>query len=120
MNGVIYGRLGQDAVIKEAGDYNVVKFSVGTNVYKKGGNLTQWVNASWFGKRAEALAEYLTKGSGVAVAGDLRVREYEKDGETKYSLDINVESVTLLGGGQKRDESEEEDETPVDEAEEMF
>ncbi len=64
---------------------------------KKG---TNWVRCSLFGKRAEGgLPQYLKKGTQVAVSGELRLGEYtDKDGNTRTSVDLNVNDVTLIGG----------------------
>ena len=48
--------------------------------------------------------QYLTKGTRVAVSGSLSLREYDKDGETRTSLELNVQDVALLGGGAERTE----------------
>lgn len=49
------------------------------------------------GKRGEALASHLTKGTAVAVSGDLGRREHEG----KTYLTVRVDQVTLLGGGDR-------------------
>ncbi len=62
---------------------------------------TLWFDCSLWGKRSEALAQYLTKGSRVTVAGDLSTREHEG----KTYLTIRVSQVTLQGGGERRDDA---------------
>ena len=52
-----------------------------------------------WGKRAEVLTQYLTKGTTVGVFGDLSTRSYEKDGQTRTSIEVRVDDVDLLGGG---------------------
>ena len=47
----------------------------------------------------EALQEYLVKGKQVLVMGRLQTRQYEKDGEKRYSTEVKADRVTLLGGG---------------------
>lgn len=56
---------------------------------------------SLFGKRAESLAPYLTKGQAVTVSGTVTEREYQKDGTTHKAMEIRVQDVALQGG--KRD-----------------
>ncbi len=118
MNSTIFGRIGRDAVLKEVGSTNVAKFSVALSFYQKGSERgTQWVNVDLFGTRAEKLSDYLTKGTAVAVTGDLKVRTYEKnDGGTGISLDMNAESVALLGGGQQRETEETTTDEPTAES----
>ena len=54
-----------------------------------------------WGKRAESLATYLTKGTQVAVAGRISVRSYEaKDGSKRYVTEVVADmfnGVKLLG-----------------------
>lgn len=58
---------------------------------------------SLFGKRAESLAPYLTKGQAVTVSGTVTEREYtdKSDGTQKKAMEIRVQDVALQGG--KRD-----------------
>ena len=70
---------------------------------------TTWPNCAIFGKRGEAVAHYLVKGTQVAISGELTNREYtDKDGNKRYSLDVRVNDLTLIGG--KKDASGD---TPV-------
>lgn len=60
---------------------------------------TTWVNCSIWGKRGESLAPYILKGAQVAISGELTNREYtDKDGAKRYSLDVRVNDITLVGG----------------------
>lgn len=45
---------------------------------------------------AENTCEYCKKGDIVGVKGRIQTSSYEKDGETKYSMDVIVEKVTFL------------------------
>ena len=45
----------------------------------------------FFGKLAEIVEKYLSKGSKVYIEGKLRTRQYEKDGEKRYSTEIVVD-----------------------------
>ena len=60
-------------------------------------------NCSLFGKRAESLAQYLTRGQAVTVIGTVTEREWtDKDGGKRKSMDVRVNDLALQGG--KRDE----------------
>ena len=62
---------------------------------------TQWVNCALFGKRAKALAPYLSKGDAVTVSGELTLETYEKrDGGMGASLKLNVAEIAMQGGSQ--------------------
>ena len=60
---------------------------------------TQWVEASIFGKRAEALAPYLLKGQQVyAVMGDPHIKTYEGKNGQGHKLVARVLEIELVGG----------------------
>lgn len=96
----IAGNIGKDAEIRDTKAGAVCKFSVAVKARKKDDPAT-WFNVSIFGKRGEALCQYLRKGSAVCVVGDLEARTYAKDGETRMDLGVVASEVTLLGGGQR-------------------
>ena len=59
--------------------------------------VTNWLNASLWGKRAINLAPMLTKGVKVGLVGELTNRPYKaKDGTEKFSLELRVGDLTLL------------------------
>lgn len=94
INATIAGNIGKDAVTRTAGSTTVTGFSVAVEQRSKDGKKTQWVNVSFWGKRGEVLAQYLTKGGRVTVAGELTTRDY--DGKTY--LELEASNVTLQGG----------------------
>jgi len=106
MNNItIAGSLGRDAEIKymASGDA-VLSFSVADSQGKD--KPTIWWNCSLFGKRAESLSEYLTKGQAVTVSGNVSQREYtDKEGNKKTATDVRVNDIALQGG--KREQSEQ-------------
>lgn len=63
---------------------------------------TEWHQVTIWGKRGEALAKILEKGSKVLVEGQLRTSSYEKDGEKRYRTEVNATNVELMGGGPRR------------------
>jgi single-strand DNA-binding protein len=59
---------------------------------------TNWIRCTMFGDRGAKLAGYLTKGTQVAVSGEISLNEFvNKAGENKANIDCVVSSVTLLG-----------------------
>ena len=61
--------------------------------------ITTWLNANIWGKRAETLAPMLLKGTKVGIVGELTNRPYkDKNGNEKFSLEVRVSDLTLLGG----------------------
>ena len=101
------GNLGRDCDTRHtaAGDA-VVSFSVGVKAGFGDKATTTWANCAMFGKRGEAVAQYLKKGTLVGIVGEVNLREYQdKEGQKRYSLDVRVNDLTLLGGKPDRSES---------------
>lgn len=101
----ISGNIGKDAVTRTAGDTTVTGWSVAVEHRQGQDKSTMWFDCNLWGKRGDTLAQYLTKGSKVTVAGDLGQREH--DGKTY--LTIRVDQVTLGGGGQERGQERGDD-----------
>lgn len=99
----IAGRVTKDATTRDAGSDRVTGFSVAVDDRSGKEKSTLFFDCSLWGKRGETLAQYLTKGSSVTVAGDLGTREYE--GKTYLTLRVN--DVTLQGGGKARDDHDQ-------------
>lgn len=104
---VLVGRLTRDAELKyTAGGQAICKFSVAVNRRRK--NVDQWTDEANFfdialwGKTAESLNQYLTKGKQVAIDGELRQERWESEGRTHSRVEVNANNVQLLGGGQDR------------------
>jgi len=61
---------------------------------------TEWHRIVLWGKQAESLQEYLTKGKQIYVEGKLQTRQWDdKDGNKRYTTEIKADRITLLGGG---------------------
>lgn len=59
---------------------------------------TQWHNLVAFGKVAEIIQKYVTKGKEIAVEGKLTYRSYDtQDGQKRYITEIRVDEIVLLG-----------------------
>jgi single-strand DNA-binding protein len=101
--GTFAGRLGRDADLRQ-GDTpakSVANFSVAVDVGWGDKKRTLWIACAVWGERAEKLAQYLTKGTSVTVSGDVDLRQYEKRDKTAGAeLTLNVQRLTLQGGGQ--------------------
>ena len=94
----IAGNIGKDAVLRttQQGD-KVLGWSVAVEDRQGQEKRTLWFDCSLWGKRGEALSQYLTNGTRVAVSGDLSTREHE--GRTY--LTVRANDVTMLGGGDR-------------------
>lgn len=97
------GNLGKDAETRfiQSGEA-VVQFSVGVKSGYGDKATTTWARCAMWGKRGEAVAQYLTKGSLVGISGEVTLREFtNKEGNKQTTLEVRVNDLTLLGG--KRD-----------------
>jgi single-strand DNA-binding protein len=103
---ILVGNLGRDAELRYTpGGAAVATVNMATtDVYKdREGQKkedTQWHRVILWGRTAESLHEYLTKGKQIYVEGRLQTRKWtDKDGVEKYTTEIRGDRVVLLGGG---------------------
>ena len=77
-----------------------------------------FISCTAFGKTAEVIANYHSKGSQIAVEGRIQTGSYEKDGRTVYTTDITfVGSKNNSGGGNYQNSNNQQDDDgffPVD------
>ena len=109
MNGLnkvmLLGNIGADPELRStSGGQAVLKFRLATSESyldrnKTRQDRTEWHNVVVWGKRAEALSKFLSKGSSVFVEGSLRTSSYEgKDGAKRYRTDVTASEIILCGG----------------------
>ena len=85
----------------------VVSLAVNRSVKKNGNWVDEvsFINVTIWGKTAENLKQYLKKGTQICVEGYLTQDRWEKDGKKESRLNVTAESVQLLGGGNKQNDS---------------
>ena len=103
------GNIGSDAELKYTGSGTAI---ASFNAAMKSGfgdkAVTTWVRCSLFGKQAESLTPYLTKGAQVGIVGELSNRKWtDNEGQERYSLEVRVTDVTLLGSKQSASPAEQ-------------
>lgn len=100
----IAGSLGKDCELRYLSNGDAIaNFSVADSMGKDKGTI--WWSCSLFGKRAESLSQYLTKGQAVTVSGSVTEREWtDKEGNKRKSMDVRVNDIALQGG--RRESSE--------------
>lgn len=69
-----------------------------------------------FGKRAEGLQQYLTKGKQIAIDGRLQQDRWEKDGQNRSRVKVIAENIQLLGGKSNGQSNTQYSEQPQQEA----
>lgn len=61
-------------------------------------------NCSLYGKRADSLAQYITKGQSVTVSGTATEREWtDKEGNKRKTQEVRVSDVALQGGKREQE-----------------
>jgi len=100
----LIGNVGNDPEIKTFdGGRKLANLTIATNdSYKndKGEKVeqTEWHKVVAWGKTAEIIEKYATKGLQIAVEGKLTHRSYDdKNGEKRYITEVVVNDVLLLG-----------------------
>lgn len=96
MNITIAGNATKNAETKSLQDGSVTQFSVACNRRVRGQDTTTYFDVSMWGRRGEALAQYITKGNPVTVTGEFSTREY--NGKTYFQ--VRASDVALQGGRQ--------------------
>jgi len=101
----VAGQLGKDCEVKylnNAESTAVANFSIADDQGRD--KPTIWWNCQLFGKRAESLSQYLTKGQKVTVTGAVTQREYtDRDGAKKTVQELRVQDVALQGGQRQQE-----------------
>ena len=99
----LLGHLGADPVIRETKKgTKVASVNIATNEFYKDEDGNKKSNTEWhrlvaFGKNAETFEKFLKKGSEIIVNGRIINNSYtNKEGEKKYSTEINVQLIYML------------------------
>lgn len=100
----LIGHVGQDPEVKNLeGGKKLANLSIATNevYYKENGDKvekTEWHRVTAWGKTAEIIEKYVTKGKEVAIEGKLTHRSYDdKDGVKRFITEVVVNELLLLG-----------------------
>lgn len=100
---VISGNLTREPEVRQtAGGLPVMQLGVAVNDRRRNQQTGEWedypnfVDCSLFGTRAESLAQFLHKGSKVAIEGKLRYTQWERDGQKRSKIEVVVDEVEFL------------------------
>lgn len=103
---MLLGNLGADPELRvTAGGQSVLKLRLATSeTYLDKDRVrqerTEWHSVVVWGKRAEALGKFLTKGSRLFIEGGIRTTSYDnKEGVKVYRTEVNATNVILAGSG---------------------
>lgn len=129
---ILLGRLTKDPDLRFAAGSGkgVCKFSIAvTRQFKR--DEADFINCIAFGKTAETIAQYMTKGSQISIVGNIRTGSYDaQDGTKRYTTDVVIESFEFVGGGKGQSNNNnsggfnqdgfDNDMTPVDDGDMPF
>jgi single-strand DNA-binding protein len=103
---ILVGNLGRDSELRytpggaAVATLNMATTEVWNDKQGQKQEKTEWHRIIVWGKQAESLQEYLTKGKQIYVEGRLQTRQWDdKDGNKRYTTEIKADRITLLGGG---------------------
>lgn len=98
---MLIGRVGEEPKVTALQNGNVANFSFATSdsyIDAQGNKQekTEWHRLTAWGKTAEIVQKYVHKGDCLYVEGKIQYREYEKNGEKRYSTDIVIHELNML------------------------
>jgi single-strand DNA-binding protein len=101
---ILMGNITADPDIRRVGEKDVCKFSVAVNNPFREGKVLFMDCEYWKGG---AVVNYLNKGTSVLVEGELDQQVWERDGQKRSKVVLNVNAIQLVGG--KKDTAREEE-----------
>jgi single-strand DNA-binding protein len=106
MNRVLLtGRLTRDPELRTlASGKTVTQFSIATNDYRGGKELSEYHSIVTWDRLAEICGQYLGKGQLVAIEGRLQTRQWEDDKKLRHwKTEIVAAQLEMLSGRRKKD-----------------
>lgn len=102
---ILVGNVGRDPEMRSLpSGTHIATFSLATTDkrYKdeNGNPRTEWHNIVAWGKLAEIVDRYVTKGKQLYIEGSIRTRTYEQDGQRKYFTEVHAQTMEMLGSRQ--------------------
>ncbi|MDD3177130.1 MAG: single-stranded DNA-binding protein [Atopobiaceae bacterium] len=103
------GNLTRDAELRQTQSGTaILRLGVAVNDRRKNQQTGEWedvpnyIDCVLWGNRANALAQYLTKGTKVAIEGRLHWSSWEKDGAKRSKVEVYVDEVELMSRDQQQ------------------
>jgi single-strand DNA-binding protein len=101
---ILMGNITSDPDLRRVGEKDVVKFSIAVNNPFREGKVLFMDCEYW---RGGGVVNFLYKGTAVLVEGELDQQTWEKDGQKRSKIILNVNAIQLVGG--KKDAAREEE-----------
>lgn len=120
MNSVrLIGNVGAEPKVKElSSGRKMATLSLATTEKRKDaqGKLTDhtdWHNLVFWGRQADVVAGYVTRGAKLAIEGRLSHRDYTgADGQKRYITEVVVNEMAFLSGRRQKDNDGDSNELP--------
>ena len=100
---LISGNLTRDPELRAtASGMPVLGLGVAVNDRRKNQSTGEWedypnfIDCTMFGARAEAVSNFLSKGSKVAIEGKLRWSQWERDGQKRSKIEVIIDEIEFL------------------------
>ena len=108
MNSVcLVGRLTKDPTVRYKDDMGIARFTLAVDRQKMNGKeaTSDFPNVICFGKTAELVEKYITKGRQVGVTGRIQTGSYtDKDGKKVYTTEVVADRIEFLDKAEKKEE----------------
>lgn len=110
----ITGNLTRDPEVKQTGGgMSVMKIGVAVNDRRKNQQTQEWedvpnfIDCTMFGDRASKVAQYLAKGSKVAISGRLRQETWEtQDGQKRSRVGVVIDDLEFMSKSQQQPQAQ--------------
>ncbi len=100
---VLTGNLTRDPEVRRTqSGMAIMTFGIAVNDRRKNSQTGEWedyanfIDCTMFGSRAEAVSNYLSKGSKIGIEGKLRYSTWERDGQKRSKLEVIVDELEFL------------------------
>lgn len=107
---IIKGRVARDADVRTTqSGQTVARLSIAVDRYTKKGEEKQadFIPCVAWGKTAELISKYFSKGKEILAEGRIQTGSYEKDGKKVYTTDVILDRVEFCGSAKKQEESDD-------------
>lgn len=110
---ILIGRCTKDPDLKFAPTSGkaIARFTLAVNRPYDKDKKADFINCVAFGKTAETIANYITKGRQIAITGSIRTGSYDgNDGVKRYTTDIWVDSFEFIGNSNGKVDNNQDNE----------
>ena len=100
---IIMGRLTKGVDLRTtSGGHSVIDLGIAVNERRQGANgewvdVTQFVDVTFWNRKAEVIAQYFKQGSPILIEGALQLDRWEKDGKNFSKLKVRGTDFSFVG-----------------------